>query len=142
MSEVNVWLIVGIVLCIAEMLSGTFFLLVVGLAAFVGALAAWLGTPVWAQALIAAAVAVIGVALVEAHRRKTKPKAMVSFDIGQPVTFDAWVSQPEGMARVAYRGSTWDARLPAGLDPAPGAILYIEAVNGNVFQVSASKPAV
>ena len=38
-----IWVIAGFVLVIAELLTGTFYLLVIGIGAFAGALVAWLG---------------------------------------------------------------------------------------------------
>ena len=140
MQAARLWLIAGIILCIAEMLTGTFFLLVIGVAALAGAAVAWFGADMWLQVCAASAIAVIGVGWVQVHRRHSPGKSMPALDLGQPVSFEKWISQSDGMARINYRGSTWDARLPNGLDPAPGTILFIQAVEGSVFQVSDNKP--
>ena len=57
------WAVAGIGLIIVEMLSGTLILLVLGLAAFGGALAAWLG----ASFAVQAAVVVLGLFKVMWH---------------------------------------------------------------------------
>ena len=55
------WAVAGIGLIIVEMLSGTLILLVLGLAAFGGALAAWLGASFAVQAAVAVALAAVGI---------------------------------------------------------------------------------
>lgn len=141
MQAHHIWLIAGIVLCTTEMLTGTFFMLVIGLAAFAGAAVAWSGQEFWLQALVAAIVGVAGVIWVQSHRRRSTSAPMPSFDVGQPVSFERWVSQPNGMGRVNYRGSTWEARLSPGLDPAPGTVLYIRTFANNILEVSDQPPS-
>ncbi len=142
MQNHHIWLIAGIVLCTVEMLTGTFFMLVLGVAAFAGALVGWSGLDFWLQVAAASAVGVIGVGWVQGHRKKAPARPPLSLDIGQPVTFERWVSQPEGMGRVYYRGSTWDARIATACDAVPGAILYIQAIDNNVLEVSNQFPQV
>lgn len=140
MQDHHFWLIAALALGIAEMLSGTFFLLVLAIAALAGAATAWFGGSFWLQTCIASILAVIGVFLVQHYRHRAPSRSLPSFDLGQPVGFEQWVSQAEGMARVNYRGTTWEARVTSGQDPAPGTILYIQAVEGNRLLVSDLKP--
>ena len=44
-----IWLAAGFILVIAELLTGTFYLVVLGIAAFAGALATWFGLGHWPQ---------------------------------------------------------------------------------------------
>lgn len=141
MQDHHLWLIAGIALCIVEMTTGTFFMLVIGIAAFAGAGTAWARYDFWTQALVAAAVATGGVLWVNAHRRKSPGTPLPALDLGQTATFERWVSQGQGMARVTYRGTSWEARLAEGLDPAPGTVLYIRAMDGNVLHVSDQPPS-
>ena len=60
MDEDFIWAILGLTLVIVELLSGTFYLLMLGIAAFGAALAAWLGQPFGVQAVVAAVVAAAG----------------------------------------------------------------------------------
>ena len=53
-----IWLILGFVLVTIELATGTFYLLVLGLGAFAGALATWAGANVLVQSVVAAVVAV------------------------------------------------------------------------------------
>ena len=55
-----IWVVAGFALIIAELLSGTFYLLVIGVAAFAGALMAYLGTGIFVQGVVACALALAG----------------------------------------------------------------------------------
>ncbi len=140
-----VWLIAGFVLVIAELVTGTFYLLMIGLGAFVGALMAWIGLNELLQAIAGGGVAIAGAVAVHhwhgAHRGS--PGEGASFlDRGQAVVLEGWANEAAGIARVKYRGSTWDARLArAGAAPAPGATLYIEGLEGTTLVVGAAPPA-
>ena len=52
-----VWLVVGIVPVIAEPLTGTFYLPFFGIAALIGSAVAYLGAPIWSQAIVSEALA-------------------------------------------------------------------------------------
>jgi membrane protein implicated in regulation of membrane protease activity len=66
---------------------------------------------------------------------------MAPIDAGQPANFEGWVDQPAGLARVRYRGASWEARLEGGDAPQPGAVLYVLAAEGNTLKVSLRRPA-
>jgi membrane protein implicated in regulation of membrane protease activity len=134
------WWIAATLLIGAELMSGTLYLLAIGIATALGGAAAWLGASVPVQFGVAS---VLGVALtVAAHRLRlgrASPPPQPSFDIGQSVHVDAW--NPDGSARVAYRGSTWDAEL-AGPDVPRADTLYIVDTRGSVLVLSDRRPAV
>lgn len=134
------WIVVGFVLVIVELLTGTFYLLVIGVGAFAGAAVAWAGGSYFVQAVGACAVALSGAWLVRRwHRAHVagKPKDGM-LDLGQPVILEKWVDASTGLARVKYRGASWDARLAEGERPEPGATLYISGQDGNLLLVGAS----
>ena len=133
------WAVTGIVLIIVEMLTGTFYLLVLGIAALAAAAAAYGGFSFWVQAVVMAAVAVIGVILVKRFRGAALPGASQSLDIGQSVVLDTWISEADGLARVTYRNAQWEARV-TGERVAGGKVFYIYAVDGNTLRVSAARP--
>ena len=135
METYLVWLLAAFALIIAELLTGTFILLVLGLSAFAGALMAWVNLGFWPQALVTAAVAVAGVMWVQQHRRETHGKPMASLDVGQAVSVDAWVDRAGGRARVRYRDTLWDARVDGATE---GEVYYITAVEGNTLRVAAA----
>ena len=138
------WAIAGFVLVIAELVTGTFYLLMIGLGAFAGALVAWMEGGLVIQALAGGAVAVIGAWLVHIwhSRQPATPQGSNFLDRGQPVILEGWANETANIARVKYRGTTWDARLAqAGQHPAPGTTLYIEGQEGNTLLVAAAPPA-
>jgi len=134
------WLLLGFALVIVELLTGTFYLLVLGAAAFVAGAVAWFGGGFPAQAIAGAVVALAGAYFVHAYRARNAAAQMPSIDAGQPANFEAWVDQPAGLARVRYRGASWDARLDAAEAPQPGAVLYVLATEGNTLRVTARRP--
>jgi membrane protein implicated in regulation of membrane protease activity len=147
MEDYLIWIIAGFALVIIELISGTFYLLVFGLGAFVGALAAWLGAPFLVQVLVAGIAAGIGAWFVyrwHATHRKEGGQAN-AIDIGQSVTMERWVNKTAGVMRVRYRGTDWDARVAendsAAASAAPGTMLYILAQDGQTWVVGTQKPA-
>jgi membrane protein implicated in regulation of membrane protease activity len=132
------WWILGAALVGAELVSGTFYLLALGIAFLVGGIAAWLGASVEAQLLVAGVVAIIGTAL--AHRWRLRvgmPAPQPSLDVGRPVQVQSWL--PDGRARVLYRGSHWDAVL-ATPDAPRATNMYIVAVDGSTLVIDAAPP--
>lgn len=136
------WVLAGLLLVVVELMTGTFYLLILGIAAMIGALIAYVGQPFWVQALIAAVAAIAGGVLVNRYHRAanaSSPKD-ISNDIGEKVTIESWVSEPQRLARVRYRGTIWDAEV-AGSDPiAPDALLYVVATEGSRLKVSSAHP--
>ncbi|MCS6766788.1 MAG: NfeD family protein, partial [Candidatus Protistobacter heckmanni] len=133
-----VWLVVAAVLAIAELvLGGTFYLLVLALAALAGALAVELGAPVLGQMLAVAVAAVLFYFVLRQTRlgrvldASTKDAAASQgFDVGAHVAVDAW--GPDGRVRVQYRGSWWDAQLASGARAQPGMFVVV-AMDGNTL---------
>jgi membrane protein implicated in regulation of membrane protease activity len=136
-----IWLVTGIVLVIAELVTGTFYLLFLGIAAIVGAAVAYLGAPFWAQATVAAVVLTAGVVWIQRHRRMAKEPGMRALDIGQPVKWESWISQSDNLARVRYRDAHWDARVSGEIRGEPGEVLYITEVDGATLHVAKTRQA-
>ena len=131
MQAYVVWWIVAAVLVAVELTSGTFYLLVYGIAAVVAGLAAWFGAGVTAQLLIAAVIAAVGtLALRHWSRSTAHPESTVQdMDIGQPVQVESWQGD---RGQVKYRGALWDAEAEsASTDSAQP--LVIRAVKGNTL---------
>ena len=72
------WAILGLTLVIVELLTGTFYLLVLGIAAFGAALVAWLGQPFGVQALVLAAISGFGCYGVHLYRAKNTAPPMTA----------------------------------------------------------------
>ena len=135
------WLIAGFLLVIAELLSGTFYLLVLGVAAFAGGAAAWSGASFWVEAVVAAAVAVAGAVWVHQWHKGSGRVSMRPLDVGQSAVFETWVSREARHARVKYRDTQWDAIVEGSADASPGEIFYIAATDGNTLKLSKIRPA-
>ena len=131
------WILTAIALVIVELLSGTFYLLVLGIAAGAGAALAYFGFPFGAQAGFATAIAVGGVAFVHHfHARNVKGGGAINaIDVGQRVTLESWVNESQGLARVQYRGALWDAKVIG--DRGDGKVFYIRAVDGSTLHIAA-----
>ena len=138
MADYWVWWIMAAVLVGLELVTGTFYLLAMGIAfAFVG-LAAWLGASIPMQLTIGGVLSVIGV-IVAHHWRKTRatPAPMVPLDRGHAVRVDRW--NDDGTARVVYRGTHWNAEL-AGPDTARAETMYIVNTRGSTLVLSDRRP--
>lgn len=142
MDAYLVWLLAGLALVIVELLTGTFYLLVLGVAAFAAGVVAspLIGGGFAAQSICAAVVAFAGAYGVHAYRARNAARQMAPIDAGQPANFESWLDQGAGLARVRYRGASWDARLEPGEAPQPGALVYVLATEGNTLRVSARRP--
>jgi membrane protein implicated in regulation of membrane protease activity len=92
------------------------------------------------QAIVSAVIAVAGVIWIHQRRKSMEPAAMPSPDVGQPVTWESWLNEPDRLARVRYRGASWDARVVGECTAQPGEMLYISAVNGNTLEVAKIRP--
>jgi membrane protein implicated in regulation of membrane protease activity len=138
MAAYWVWWILAGGLVAAELLTGTFYLLAVGVAFALGGLAAWLGASTGVQLAVAAVLAMAGIFV--AHRWSTRhasAPADVPFDVGQAVEVQAW--NPDGSARVAYRGSMWTAQL-ATPDTPQERTMYIVAMRGSTPVIADRRP--
>jgi membrane protein implicated in regulation of membrane protease activity len=133
-----IWWIAATLLIGAELETGTFYLLAIGIATAFGGVAAWLGASLPVQF---GSAGVLGVLLtIAAHRwrlARATPPPQPSLDVGQSVRVETW--NPDGTARVAYRGSTWDAELAAP-DVPRAQTLYIVDTRGSVLLLSDRRP--
>ena len=102
------WWIIAAVLVGIELTTGTFYVLVYGVAAAIAGLAAWLGASLVIQLLVAAVIAASGTYVLRRWRRDggNDDSGMQGMDIGQSVKVESW---SEGRGQVLYRGAVWDA---------------------------------
>lgn len=141
METYLIWLLAGFALVIIEMLTGTFYLLMLGAACFGGAVVAYAGRGFELQIIVAALLAAGGCYGVHIYRAKNAKQQMASVDAGQPANFENWVDQGGGLARVRYRGASWDAHINGDGDLDSGALLYVEQIEGHTLKVSRKRPA-
>ena len=138
MAESSIWWLLTGVAVAAELMTGTFYLLMFALGLAAAAIAAHLGMGLASQLVIAAIVG--GGAVVAWHLLRGKKSvgksaefnSDVNMDIGQTIYIEAW--QADGTANVKYRGSNWIAQLQAGSETAAGNYI-IEQVIGSRFIV-------
>ena len=129
-----IWWILAAVLVGIELTTGTFYLLVYGLAAAVAGVAAWLGASLVVQLLVAALIAAGGTYAL--HRWKGSnsdhpDSSMQGMDIGKKVIVEFW---SEGRGQVQYRGAVWEAEAESARVDSTQA-LKIRAVKGNTLIV-------
>lgn len=133
MSNLSLWLVLAGILLIAEMTTGTFYLLMVSLGAAIGALMAYLGYGLEIQIGAAAVFAVAGSLLLRNRsvKRSNTDKQHDVLDIGNKLEIPSW--NAGGRANVQYRGATWAAE---STDSTPVTGLHqIVDVQGNVLKV-------
>lgn len=131
MQAYLLWWILAAVLVGVELTSGTFYLLVYGVAAAAAGLAAWLGAGVVVQLLTAGVFAALGTLALRHWKRSTAhPESSVQdMDIGQAVQIESWQG---GRGQVKYRGALWDAEAESG-DVDSTRPLRIRAIKGNTL---------
>jgi membrane protein implicated in regulation of membrane protease activity len=137
MADSTLWWIVTGLLVVAELLTGTFYLLMLAIGAAAGALAAHAGLGQNGQIFTGAVVsvaAVLGVYLAK-RRRPGDPSARadrsVNLDVGETVQIDGWSA--DGTAQIRYRGAPWTAMLRPGAQPVAGAHRVVELVGNRLL---------
>jgi membrane protein implicated in regulation of membrane protease activity len=120
MAESTIWWLLTGAAVAVELLTGTFYLLMLAIGLAAAALAAHVGLSQPGQLVVAAVVgggAVVGWHLVRQRRPKEPPAEAnrdVNLDIGETVQITRW--NPDNTTTVKYRGAQWTAV------PAPGTI--------------------
>jgi len=140
MSESTIWWLLAGGAIALELVTGTFYLLMLAVGMIAGALAAHLGASVMVQILVSAIVGAVAVAGWHWKRSKDpKPAAAnanrdVQMDIGETVQVHQW--NEDATASVKYRGAQWTVELaePEAL-PQPG-FFKVRQLNGNRLVVS------
>ena len=130
------WLLTG-ALVGAELLTGTFYLLMLALGAAAGAIAAHLGLPMAAQLVVAAVVGAAAVAGWHWHSRRrpgdpsVRSLRSVNLDIGEVIHIEQWNN--DGTATVKYRGAAWTVIQRPGTASTPGAYRVTELVGNRLL---------
>jgi len=133
MNEATMWWILTGVLVAMELMSGTFYLLMLAIGSAAAALAALAGVGLTGQLVSAAVVGGLAVILWSRYRQRQHPTNPDSaqdlhLDIGETVQVQAW--DAEGTTQVKHRGALWHAVSAPGQSPAPG-LHRIEAITGS-----------
>jgi membrane protein implicated in regulation of membrane protease activity len=134
MADSTLWWLATGGLVAVELITGTFYLLMMALGLAAAALSAHAGVPLTWQWAIASLVGGGTVLVWHRYKRAQPPLAPaqsnpdVNMDIGELVHVDTW--QPDGSTSVHYRGAHWDAALQAG-EPAESGAYVIKQVIGS-----------
>lgn len=129
------FVLAGLVLGL-ELLTGTFYLVVISIGMAAAGIAALSGASISLQAIIAALIWVIST-LILRKSRFGKPRHVqsesdpnVNIDIGQTIKVDSWADN--NTARAMYRGALWDVELISG-DTTPGTFVIREVRGTRLF---------
>ena len=135
MADTTLWWLAAGTLVVAELLTGTFYLLMLALGLAAGAIAAHAGLASTGQVLAAALVG--GGAVLAWHlwrRRAGSPGPAgasrdVNLDVGETVQIETW--NGDGTASVKYRGAQWTAATAPGQPARRTGTHRIVEVRGN-----------
>jgi len=130
------WMVLAFGLLILELLTGTFYLLVIAVAIAAGGLANLAGAPFTLQLVVAAVIGLAGSLWLRRSRLgrlASESDALQNLDIGQAVRIDSWGA--DNTARAHYRGAEWDVLLAPGETPTPGDFV-IRSVQGSRLVVA------
>ena len=137
MEESTIWWLLAGGLVVAELLTGTFYLLMLAVGVGAAGIAAHLGASTTAQILTAALVgggSVVGWHLLR-RKRPGDPSARadrsVNLDVGETLMIESW--NLDGTSLVKYRGATWTAIHRPGVTPSTGMHRVSELVGNRLL---------
>ena len=133
------WFVIGFGLIVAELLTGTFYLLIIAVAMGVAGLAALAGAPFALQLVIAAIIGLGGSLWLRTTKwgkrlHERGDDRVQNMDIGQSLRVDQWTGTRT--ARAQYRGAVWDVELAPGEQPVAGEFV-IRDIHANRLIVAA-----
>jgi membrane protein implicated in regulation of membrane protease activity len=131
------WLLAGTAVAV-ELVTGTFYLLMLAIGLAAGALTAYAGAPAVFQILAAAVVGGSSVVGWSYYRKRTHPEdpcvggdRNVNLDVGETVHIERW--NPDGTATVKYRGASWTAVHREGSIPVAGPHRVAELIGSRLL---------
>lgn len=131
------WLLLAAALLALEMATGTFYMLVLGVAVAIGGLAAWGGLELTWQLSLSALTGITGTLILQRKKNAETTEARdLNPNLGEQVRVLAWGDG--GKLRVHYRGTEWDAEL-ATADTPRDTPLYIQAMRGSTLILTQQK---
>jgi membrane protein implicated in regulation of membrane protease activity len=136
MAHSTIWWVLAGLLVTAELVTGTFYLLMISLGMVAGALAAYTGASLSGQCVVAALVG--GGATFAWHVYKVKQPGVaqaqanrdVNQDVGAVVQVDAW--NADGSASIKYRGAQWAVLAAPGVAHTAGSFRVKEVVGSRL----------
>lgn len=141
-----VWMVLGLLLLIAEMLLPTdFFVFFTGVGAMVTALTTGLGLTdgLMSQAVTFAIVSVVSLVTLRGWMRRLMHRDMPTNEVDSLVGETATAIgdiPPHGTGRVTLRGTSWSARNASALPITAGAMVRVERTDSITLLVSGTQP--
>lgn len=136
MAESTIWwLLTGTAIGV-ELVTGTFYLLMLSVGLSAAAIAAHLGASISVQMAVAAFLGVGSVLAWRSYKRAqpaTPPANAnrdVNLDVGETVQIDSW--NPDGTTTVKYRGANWAVSTLSGGPLASGAHQVVEVIGSRL----------
>jgi membrane protein implicated in regulation of membrane protease activity len=137
MTESTIWWLLTGGAVAVELLTGTFYLLMLAIGLAAAAVSAHLGLGLIGQLVVAAVMG--GGAVVVWHLRQGRVGAElpaqanpnVNLDIGEVLHVGAW--NPDGTADVQYRGARWTAIHRPGITPSTGSHRVSEIIGNRLL---------
>lgn len=130
------WLLAGTAVAI-ELVTGTFYLLMLAVGLAAAALSAHLGGSFTVQIVVAAVVSA-GTVLGWRQYRKSQPNSLpananrdVNLDIGETVQVDTW--NTDGTSIVKYRGANWSVASVSGGPLSAGPHQVVEVMGSRLI---------
>ena len=137
MEESTIWWLAAGAVVVAELVTGTFYLLMVAIGLVAGAIAAHLGLAAALQ-MVAAAALGGGAVLALYFQKKKRPgdpsaraDRSVNMDVGETILIESW--NPDGTTTVKYRGAQWTAIHRPGVTPSTGMHRVAELVGNRLL---------
>jgi membrane protein implicated in regulation of membrane protease activity len=137
MAESTIWWLLAGGAVAVELVTGTFYLLMLALGLCAAAISAHAGAAPTVQIVVAAVVGAGAVLVWRRHKQRqplTAPANSnrdVNLDIGETVQVDAW--NPDGTSTVKYRGASWAVSNAAGAPLVLGPHQVIEVVGSRLI---------
>jgi len=133
------WFIVAFGLLVAELLTGTFYLIMISIALAAAGVASLTGASFALQLVVAAAIGIGGSVWLRSTRfgRRLHERGddrVQNMDVGQSLRVENWT--PARTARASYRGAVWDIELAPGEQPVSGEFV-IREIQANRLIVAA-----
>ena len=135
LETTTIWIIVGLVLIISEMLTLGFFLLFIALGCFSAALVSSLGLGFIYQGATCAIFSVVGVLVFrKTIQNKLLKSTNFNADMGKEILIEQTIP-PHQQTRIPYQGTSWEAINVDSESLVAGNRAVIVGVDGNILLI-------
>jgi len=137
MADSTVWWLLTGATVVLELLTGTFYLLMLAIGLMAGAVSAHLGLGLAGQFVLAAFIGTVTTAGLYFYRRRrpsdpsVRSLRSVNLDVGEIIQINDW--QPDGTALVRYRGAQWQVITRSGQPEGTGSFRVAELVGNRLL---------